>query len=272
MRLAISNIAWPVEEDESIARLLQEQGVEGIEIAPTKWWPQPLAATPSEIADRRRFWESRGVAIIAAQALLFGKSDFQLFGTAAVQQEMQDYLKGIIDLCASLGAKPLVFGSPKNRRRGDLSLDKANAAAREFFLPLADHAAKRGACISMEANPPYYSADYVTTVADAIELVRSVNHPGFRLQIDTACMGYVGDESGTLTAEVAPLIAHFHASEPNLAELGTGGVPHQQFADTLAQIGYDGWISIEMRAAEPFSIDAIDRAIAVAKRTYVGRT
>jgi len=39
MKLAVSNIAWPREQDAAVADLLREHGVRGIEVAPTKVWP-----------------------------------------------------------------------------------------------------------------------------------------------------------------------------------------------------------------------------------------
>ena len=45
----------------------------------------------------------------------------------------------------------------------------------------------------MEANPPEYGADFVTRAAEAIELVKAVNHPGFRLHLDTGCMTLAND-------------------------------------------------------------------------------
>ena len=38
MRLAISNIAWDVSEDENIARLLNRSGVDAIDVAPAKYF------------------------------------------------------------------------------------------------------------------------------------------------------------------------------------------------------------------------------------------
>jgi len=268
MRLAISNIAWPADQDEAVATLLREEGVEGIEIAPTKWWPKPLEATKEEIRDRRRFWEERGLSIVAAQSLLFGKADLQLFGSKEIRNALREYLSGVIAVCAALGAGPLVFGSPKNRRRGEITNEEAKRIAVEFFHSLAEFAHERGACLSLEANPPYYGADFMTTVAEAFEVVRAVDHPGVRLQIDTACMNYVNDDPSTLLPAVAPVISHFHVSEPNLVEIGSSSIDHSLFATKLHQIGYAGWVSIEMRSMEPFSIAGLRQAIRFVGERY----
>ncbi len=45
MKLAISNIAWEAKDDELVAALMREHGVDGVEIAPTVHWPSPLEAS-----------------------------------------------------------------------------------------------------------------------------------------------------------------------------------------------------------------------------------
>jgi D-psicose/D-tagatose/L-ribulose 3-epimerase len=45
MRLAISNIAWEVADDEDLLRLLKQYGVDAIDIAPGKYFPAPAAGS-----------------------------------------------------------------------------------------------------------------------------------------------------------------------------------------------------------------------------------
>src|SRR5262245_32244396 len=75
MRLAISNLAWPGEADESAAAVLVDCGAQGVEIAPTKVWTRPLEATASERRAYRAAWERRGIQVVALQALLFGRPE-----------------------------------------------------------------------------------------------------------------------------------------------------------------------------------------------------
>jgi D-psicose/D-tagatose/L-ribulose 3-epimerase len=52
--------------------------------------------------------------VFAAQALLFGRRDLTLFDDADTRQRTLDYLCIMVRVCARLGARALVFGSPKN--------------------------------------------------------------------------------------------------------------------------------------------------------------
>ncbi|HEY4129197.1 MAG TPA: hypothetical protein VGM50_01170, partial [Gemmatimonadaceae bacterium] len=44
LKLAVSSIAWAPEEDPAIATLLRARGVQGVELAPTKWRTDPFHA------------------------------------------------------------------------------------------------------------------------------------------------------------------------------------------------------------------------------------
>ena len=59
MRLAISNIAWDTSEDEEIAEMLKRYGVDAIDIAPGKYFPEPDKATDEEIVRVKHWWAAR---------------------------------------------------------------------------------------------------------------------------------------------------------------------------------------------------------------------
>lgn len=271
MKLAVSNIAWPSEQDETVAERLAPLGVAGIEVAPTKLWPAPLEATETQIDACRRAWEARGLPIIAAQALLFGKPELTLFQEAATRARTLEYLQGIVRLCGRLGARALVFGSPKNRRVDGLDRAVAWQAAVDFFGKLGETAASADTSVVLEANPPEYGSDFLTRAREAIDLVRVVNHPGVRLHLDSGCMTLAGDPVAETFAGARDLLRHFHVSEPHLAPVGQGTVDHTAFARELHGIDYPHWISIEMRQPEPFALERLAEAVGFVRRVYEAR-
>lgn len=268
MKLAISNIAWPTDQDAAVAEVLHHLGVTGVEIAPTKIWPAPLEATEADIQHYLRFWEERGIALVAAQALLFGQSGLTLFEDADKRRRMLDYLAGMARVCGALGIGSLVFGSPKNRCLGTLTREAAWPVAVEFFGKLGEAAAAAGTIVVMEANPPDYGTDFVTRAADAVALVQAVGHRGFRLHLDSACMSLANDPVHETFESAAPLLRHFHVSEPFLAPVRAGGVAHGVFASELHRIRYAGWLSIEMRQQEPFAPQQLSDTITFVRAAY----
>lgn len=249
MKIAISQIAWQMAEEQTIARLLQQLGIRGVEIAPTKIWPSPFRATDSEISAYRQFWNRHGIDIVAMQALLFAQPDLKVFATRQTRQETFKYLAAMIELAAKLGATCLVFGSPKNRSIGGLDTQVAWEIAVEFFYQLGAIAEQHQVIFCIEPNPIAYYCDFINTSQQGLELVKTVDCPGFGLHLDAAAMTLSQETVELALQQALPHLCHFHISEPYLAPVGNAAVDHQRFGSALNQLNYQGWRSIEMQTS-----------------------
>ena len=269
MRVAISNIAWDPAEDEDVARLLRRYEIDAIDIAPGKYFPDPSKATDDEIAHVKRVWSDRGFEITGMQALLFGTSGLNLFGTAPVQQAMLAHLNAVCRIGAGLGATRLVFGSPKNRDRSGFSDAQATAIALPFFQRLGDIAASYKVIICLEPNPPCYGANFMTTGTETAAIVKQVAHPAIFMQFDSGAFTINGEDPCAILKDHAALIGHIHASEPDLIPLGDSTTDHSKIAPVLAQVLPENVVTIEMLATknEPHLV-AIERAVRVAIQHY----
>jgi sugar phosphate isomerase/epimerase len=268
VKLAVSNIAWDADADAAAAALLVREGARGVELAPTKWRAAPFDAPAADVAELRARWEDRGLPIVALQSLLFGRPDLQLLAGDLERQALLDHLRKVADFAAAVGAKALVFGSPKNRVRGERPLEESMHIARDAFRTLAPHARDRGVVFCIEANPPAYGCDFITQTSEAVELCRLADDSSIRVNADLGGMILAGEDPASAIANAAPYVAHVHASEPHLAQPSTVAA-HERAASALAQGGYSGWISIEMRAPAPDDqLGALERAIRFAKRAY----
>lgn len=269
MRIAISNIAWDVGDDEAVAALLHQYNVDAIDIAPGKYFPDPRQATPADMLRVRDWWAYRGIEITGMQALLFGTTGLNLFASPEIQSAMLAHLDAVCRIGGGLGATRLVFGSPKNRDRGGLSDAQTETVAVEFFRRLGDSAGAHGVRVCLEPNPPCYGANFMTTSAETAAIVKQVDHPAIRMQLDTGAMTINGEAPEAVIAYYAALIGHVHASEPNLATLGDGGCDHHAVGRILNATLPEQIVTIEMLAAqqEP-PLHAIERALQVAIRHY----
>lgn len=268
MKLAASNIAWDPSVDDAAASFLVREGVSGVELAPTKWRPEPFDAPAADVADLRARWEDRGLPIVSLQSLLFGRPELQLLAGDRERHALLDHLRKVADFAAAVGAKSLVFGSPKNRVRGERSVGEAMRIARDAFRALAPHARDRGVVFCIEANPPAYGCDFITQTSEAVELCRLADDSSIRLNADLGGMILAGEDPASAIGQAAQYVAHVHASEPHLGQLSTL-VAHQRAASALAEAGYSGWVSIEMRAPAPADqLEALERAIQFTKRAY----
>lgn len=269
MRLAISNIAWDAVEDEAIARLLQRFAVDAIDVAPGKYFPEPSKATAEDIVRIKNWWSERGIEITGMQALLFGTTGLNVFGLPEVQGAMLQHLTAVCRIGGALGAKRLVFGSPKNRDRSGLSDQVAMDMAVSFFRRLGDIAQNHGVAICLEPNPTCYGANFMTTSAETAQVVNQIAHPAVWMQLDTGAVAINGEDPAAVLQDYAALIGHIHASEPDLLPLGDGGVEHGKVVAALERHLPDHVVSIEMLATgnEPHEV-SIERALNVAIRHY----
>jgi len=269
MRLAISNIAWEVADDEGLLRLLKQYGVDAIDIAPGKYFPVPAEATGEQIAQVRNWWANHGIELTGMQALLFGTTGLNLFGDAASRAAMFDHLSVVCRIAGGLGARRLVFGSPKNRDRSGLGDDETLHVASDFFRRLGDVAQEAGVIVCLEPNPTCYGANFMTTSLETAAVVRAVGHPAIRMQFDTGALAINGEDPEQVLHECADLIGHVHASEPNLVPLGDGSTDHRAMHAALEKYLPQHVVSIEMVATkdEPCLV-AVERALGKAASYY----
>jgi D-psicose/D-tagatose/L-ribulose 3-epimerase len=269
MRIAISNIAWDVSEDEQVVLLLHKYGIDAIDIVHSKYFPEPKTASSYDIARVRDWWGKQGIAITGMQSLLFGTTGLNLFGSPEIRAAMLDHLNTVCRIGSCLGATRLAFGSPKNRDRSALSNDEAHDIAVIFFRHLGDIASSHNVAVCLEPNPPSYGANFMTNSAETAKIVSEVSHHAIRMQMDAGALNINGEDPCHVIREYASLIGHIHASEPNLVTLGDGDTDHAAVSLALHKYLPNQIVSIEMLPAknEPHSA-AIERALCIAVRHY----
>lgn len=265
MRLSISNIAWDPSEDEAIAALMRSLGVDAIDIAPGKYFPDQSAATSKDIADVRATWNQRGFDIVGMQSLLFGLPHLNIFGPPEHRIALLEHLTHTCRIASGLGATRLVFGSPKNRDCGAVERSRADTLARDFFSSLGDIALNEGVMICLEANPPSYGCNFITSTPEAIALVKEINHRAVRLQLDTGTVLINGEDGLQLISSLSNepnLIGHIHISEPNLIPSGDASSALPALLTALREVLPNTLVTIEMLATtgEPHS-SSVGRAI-----------
>ena len=202
--------------------------------------------------------------------MLFGRPDLHVFGDRIVRTATRERLVRFLELASRLGAKHLVFGSPRNRQVPEgMSQEEAQDIAVDFFSDLASSAEDTGTVVCIEPNPERYDCNFVTTATQGAELVRRVGRPGFRLHLDAAAMQLAGDDPYRAIIESQDVLAHFHASAPDLGQLEDELVDHAAAGRALREIGYAGQVAIEMRESpERPAVDRVGAAIALVRRHY----
>ncbi|WP_058301445.1 sugar phosphate isomerase/epimerase family protein [Gorillibacterium timonense] len=270
MKLSISNIAWQSEDEEQILELLRNREVQNIELAPTKKWASPVNCTTAEVEEYKMFWKKSGFEPVAMQSLLFGQPELIMFGNENKRAQLLQYLKKMIKLAGDLGTKAMVFGSPKNRLAGSLSVAQRLEIAEPFFYELGETALEHNVLFCIEPNPVQYGCDFITNTEEGIEFVRRVNHPGFRLHLDAAAMRLNEEDYFHSIEKSMPYLAHFHVSQPYLGLVGSDSAEHHKvIAHALRMMNYMNFISIEMKSGVLSSDEeSVMTAVDFVKETY----
>lgn len=247
---AISNIAWGRHDDPAVLDLLAEYGISGIEVAPTKIWPDLTVPTERDVRRYADFLNERGFSVPAFQAILFGCPELQVFNQA-MHKAFFERLEWIARMASWMGAKVLVFGAPKNRKRNGLCYAEAFRKATLFFKEAGKIVGKYSCVLGIEANPVEYQCDFLTNTADAEMLVQAVDSPEVALHIDSGATMMTNENIADVIENRKIPFVHYHVSEPMLENVANGSVNHRAAFKALKRIGYHGAISIEMKMKQP---------------------
>ena len=246
MRFSICNElfeSWPWER---VCDFVRELGYTGLEVSPFTLADSADSVTPERRRELRAAAEKRGVEVVGLHWLLVKPPGLYVtHPDAAVRMRTADYFVSLVNLCADLGGKVMVIGSPKQRSLlPGVSRGQAMQYAREVFTPALDPAGRRGVILAFEPLGPA-ETDFINTAAEGVELLERIGHPNFRINLDVKAMSSEKKPIPQVIRETAQHIAHVQVNDPNLLGPGMGEVKYEPIIAALRDAGYDGWLSVE---------------------------
>jgi sugar phosphate isomerase/epimerase len=247
MKIAICNETfqdWPFDKAFAFAR---DCGYTGLEFAPFTIEKNVYDISATCRAEIRRLAERFGLQTVGLHWLLaFTEGYYLTSPDADVRRRTADYLAELARLCRDLGGSILVLGSPKQRNLlPGVSHDDGIKYAAEVLQRAMPTFAECGATLAVEPLGPQ-EGDFLLTAAKGVELIERVGSPHCRLHLDVKAM----------TSEAVPIpdlirahighLAHFHVNDANRRGPGMGDIDFVPILRTLQDVGYDGWISVEV--------------------------
>jgi sugar phosphate isomerase/epimerase len=244
-------------------------GYDGLEIAPYTLSEEPHRMGAARIAAARAAAEDAGVAVTGLHWLLIKPAGLSISSKdQKIRERTIDAMLALIDLCAELGGKYLVHGSPQQRRvEAGETRAAAMARAQECFAAVAERARKAGVvyCIeplSSEQTP------LINTLEEAARMVEEIKSPSIRSMLDCSSAGRMEKEPlNALVERWLPkgVIAHVQVNDRNRRGPGQG---EQRFAPLFASLrkhAYPGDVAVEPFDYVPDGPGAAARAIGYIK-------
>jgi sugar phosphate isomerase/epimerase len=157
------------------------------------------------------------------------------------------YLDSTLDRCRQLGGRIAVWGSASSREvPAGYSRDQAWKQIKTFLGRAGDIAKSKQMVIGIEPLRKQES-NIINTGAEALRLVREVNHPQVQMIIDYYHLR-VEQEDPEILRQAREHIVHLHFANPNgrrWPKLPDEDAEYHRFFQILKQIDYEGGLSIE---------------------------
>lgn len=251
MLKSISNIAWHQADEDWVLRKLREQNWDAIEIAPSRIWEDFRTVPRQKRIDYQKKVECQGLKICSMHSLFWGTKGIQIFGGSEEKRNMVEYLNELVDLAVDLKSRVMVLGSPAVRDKGEYEYDEAITIAARVLHESAEYADANGIKILIEPLTKQ-ETNFINTHLDGLNLVEAVNSNGFGLHLDGKSIAAEETDLEKIILCCKGKIEHFHINDPGLQDIGTVAEYHTQMGLLLKRIGYDKYVSIEMRQSEKY--------------------
>jgi sugar phosphate isomerase/epimerase len=255
MKIALCNEVlrpMPFEEQCSLAARL---GYDAMEVAPFTLKDDPLQIGDAQAKEYARIAHDHGLTISGLHWLLVAPEGLSIVSADRAQRERTvRVMERMVELCAMLGGRYLVHGSPKQR-----SVPEGSSAAEAWERArdcLAQAARRAEACQMIYCLEPLSprETDFVNTVEDAVRMVAEIGSPGLKTMIDCSAAGQAEHVSvPDLIERWVPTghIAHVQVNDPNRRGPGQGEMRFGAILRSLLKMRREGRYG-GIVAVEPF--------------------
>jgi D-psicose/D-tagatose/L-ribulose 3-epimerase len=255
MKFALCNEVLQPLAFEQQCNLAAQMGYSGLEVAPFTLANDPMSITDPQAAAFRRMAESEGLAITGLHWLLVAPKGLSIVSEDdSVRRRTVDAMKRLTQLCAAMGGRYLVHGSPQQRSvPAGSTREQALARATECFAQVAKSAEANGVVYCVE---PLSTAetDLINTVAEAARIVDEVASPALKTMIDCKAAAQGEEETISVLMErwmKSGYIAHVQVNDPNRRGPGQGELRFAPILETIARMKHEGYYD-GVVAVEPF--------------------
>jgi sugar phosphate isomerase/epimerase len=247
MKFAICNETFEGGSHSEGLALSKKLGYTGVEVAPFTLGLDVREIRQGTRREYRAMVEDLGMSILGLHWLLAKTSGFHLTtDDAAVRSKTADYFKSLIELCVDLGGNIMVLGSPLQRNfTAPMTHDQAMDNAIDVIGRLTSDLESANVRLAIEPLGPQ-EGNFLNHASQARAMIQRIASPNVRLHLDVKAMSSEGFQIAQIIQDHADLLIHFHANDPNKLGPGMGDVDQAPIFKALKDIGYSGWVSVEV--------------------------
>lgn len=255
---------WPLEK---IFNYIKIVGYEGIEIAPFTIADNLSEISKDTLIKIKRLSENTGIKIIGTHWLLVKPEGLSISSKdTELRKRTSDYLSKLVNFTSDIGGEIMVLGSPKQRmiNQGQ-TYEEVKGYLKEVILPVLERCQEKNIFLCIEPLAKK-ETNFINTAEQAIEIIEEINHPNLKLHLDVKAMS---DEEKTIPEIIeigAKYLKHFHANDKNLLGPGFGEIDYKPIIEKLKEIGYDGWLSVEVFDFSPGPEKIAEKSIQYLKK------
>jgi protein FrlC len=241
--------AYPLDE---VIQRLARIGYDGIEIGAAAPHAYPAYVGPERRKEIRSLLEANGIEV---SAMLPAPGGGPGFNVASPSQEERraaiEQYKEVAQLCADLGGNTLLYVAGWVIYGTEWK--QAFDWSREALVEIGRAAADLGMTVAVEQNPA--DGNLIESLDDGVELMRSVDAPNVKLMFDTIHAMYRNEVPTDYVYRMGNDLRYVHLSDIDRLPPGQGRGDFVGLVQALTDIGYDGYLSMEIgfnyRNAQP---------------------
>lgn len=247
MRFSICNEMFEGWKLRDVMEFASSVGYDGVEIAPFTICERVEEVSREERKAIAADAESLGLDIVGLHWLLVKPEGLYInHPNEAIRRKTYGYLQELTRFCGDIGGSIMVIGSPKQRNVvEEITYEEAWELAKDSFSRCLPVAEEKGVTLCIEALSPE-ETNFMNTVGEAVRMVREIDHPNFKAILDVKAMSSEGRDIAGIVRGAKGAFAHVHANDANKRGPGFGETDFGPIAKALREIGYDGYVSVEV--------------------------
>jgi sugar phosphate isomerase/epimerase len=262
MKYCICSDTFPCWSVEDIFGFARKTGYEAVELASYSFCDSVTDVDATERQQIRGWADAAGVDIAGLHALftpipglrpLHSCPPWLQMNSAdpEIRRQTAEYLKELIRFTGEVGGANVVLGSAASRNiPKEIPFIDGWRMARETLREAAEYAAQHDVVLSLEPIAANLT-NFINTPDDAMKMVREVDHPNLKWMLDCFAAYNQGVDVPAAIRKYGTDLVHVHMNDENKSWPGTGRVDFPPIVQALKEVGYSGYLSVEVFDLSP---------------------